>query len=30
VRCLGLSDDSVMLPEGVMPAYAQEQEAANA
>lgn len=33
VRCLGLSDDSVELPQGTIPAYAkdkQEQEAAHA
>ena len=27
VRCLGLSDDSLELPEGVVPAYMQEQQA---
>ena len=28
VRCLGLSDDSVELPDGVIPAYAQDKQAA--
>ncbi len=27
VRCLGLSDDSVVLPDGVIPAYAQDEQA---
>lgn len=26
VRCIGLSDDSVLLPEGVIPAYAQTNQ----